>query len=103
MQQALPCVIVKRSIILRGLRNNKQNPKKAWRIINDVLGQNRKHSTINEIKLPGKTVASTDELVEVFNDYFSSIGPSLVVVESVPNDNDASFRQFAAQQSNDNF
>ena len=81
--------------------SNKQNPKKAWRAINDVLGRSRKHSTINEIKLPGKTVTSTDELVEVFNDYFSSIGPSLV--ESVPNDSDVSFRQFVAQQSNDNF
>ena len=81
--------------------NNKQNPKKAWRTINDVLGRNRKHSTINEIKLPGKTVTSTDELVEVFNDYFSNIGPRLA--ESVPNDNDVSFRQFVAQQPNDNF
>ena len=44
--------------------NNKQNPKKAWRTINHLLGPNGKHSTINEIKLPaGKTVASTDELV----------------------------------------
>ena len=82
-------------------RNNKQNPKKAWRTINDVLGRNRKNSTINEIKLPGKTVTSTEELVEVFNDYFSNIGPRLA--ESVPNDNDVSFRQFVAQQPNDNF
>ena len=91
----------KKEYYTKKFSDNKQNPKKAWGTINDVLGRSRKHSTINEIKLPGKTVTSTDELVEVFNDYFSSIGPSLV--ESVPNDNDVSFRQFVAQQSNDNF
>ena len=71
MQQTLPCVIVKRSIILRNLVTINRIRKKAWRTINDVLGRNRKHSTINEIKLPGKTVTSTDELVEVFKVYMT--------------------------------
>ena len=88
----------KKEYYINKFSNNKQNPKKAWRTINDVLGRNRKHSTINEIKLPGKTVTSTDELVEVFNDYFRNIGPRLA--ESVPNYNDVSFRQFVAQQPN---
>ena len=91
----------KKEYYTKKFSNNKQNPKKAWRTINDILGQNRKHSTINEIKLTGKTVTSTDELVEVFNDYFHSIGSRLV--DSVPNDNDVSFRQFVAQQPNGNF
>ena len=91
----------KKEYYTKKFSNNKQNPKKAWRTINDVLGRNRKHTMINEIKIPGKTVTSTDELVEVFNDYFSNIGPRLA--ESVPNDNDVSFRQFVAQQPNDNF
>ena len=68
----------KKEYYTKKFSNNKQNPKKASRTINDALGRNRKHSTINEIKLPGKTVTSTDELVEVFNDYFSNIGPRLV-------------------------
>ena len=46
-------------------------------------------------------MTSADELVEVFNDYFSNIGPRLA--ESVPNDDIVSFPQFVAQQSNDNF
>ena len=71
MQQTLPCVIVKRSIILRNLVTINRIRKKAWRTINDVLGRNRKHSTVNEIKLPGKTVTSTDELVEVFKVYMT--------------------------------
>ena len=91
----------KKEYYTKKFSNNKQNPKKAWRTVNDALGRNRKHTTINEIKLPEKTVTSTDELVEVLNDYFSNIGPRLA--ESVPNDNDVSFRLFVAQQSYDNF
>jgi hypothetical protein len=33
---------------------NKQNPKYAWRTINDILGRNRKPNMINEIKFPEK-------------------------------------------------
>ena len=91
----------KKEYYTKKFSNNKQNPKKTWRTINDVLGRNRKHTTINEIKFPGKTVTSADELVEVFNDYFSNIGPRLA--DSVPNDDNVSFRQFVAQQSNANF
>ncbi|CAB3986133.1 Hypothetical predicted protein [Paramuricea clavata] len=86
----------KRDYYANKFTNNKQNPKYAWRTINDILGRNRKQTTINEIKLPGKTVTSTDELVDIFNDHFSNIGPKLA--ESIPNDNDVSFRDFITQQ-----
>ncbi|CAB4019050.1 Hypothetical predicted protein [Paramuricea clavata] len=86
----------KRDYYANKFTNNKQNPKYTWRTINDILGQNRKQTTINEIKLPGKTVTSTDELVDIFNDHFSNIGPKLA--ESIPNDNDVSFRDFITQQ-----
>ncbi|CAB4007916.1 Hypothetical predicted protein [Paramuricea clavata] len=86
----------KRDYYANKFTNNKQNPKYAWRTINDILGRNRKQTTINEIKLPGKTVTSTDELVDIFNDHFSNIGPKLA--ESIPNDSDVSFRDFITQQ-----
>ena len=44
--------------------NNKTNPKHAWK-------------TVNEINLAEKTVTSTSELVNVFNDYFSDVCPKL--------------------------
>ena len=91
----------KKEYYTKKFSDNKQNPKKAWRTITDILGRNKKHTNINEIKLLGKTVTSTNELVEVFNDHFGNIGPSLA--KFVPNDNDVSFRQFVSQQSNDNF
>jgi hypothetical protein len=46
----------KRDYYANKFTNNKQNPKYAWRTINNILGRNRKQTTINEIKLPGKTV-----------------------------------------------
>ena len=49
-----------------------------WKTVNDMLRRNKKHTTINEIKLAGKTVTSTNELLQVFNDHFSNIGPRLV-------------------------
>ena len=86
----------KRDYYANKFTNNKQNPKYAWRTINDILGRNRKQTTINEIKLPGKTVTSADELVDIFNDHFSNIGPKLA--ESIPNNNDVNFRDFITQQ-----
>ena len=78
-----------------------QNPKQAWRTINNLLGRNKKRTTINEIKLSEKTVTTTEELVEVFNDYFSNVGPKLA--ETIPSDNDVSFRDFITPQTGSSF
>ena len=51
---------------------------------------------IKEIKLPGKTVASTEELVDVFNEHFINIGPNLA--ETIQNENDGSFQDFINKQ-----
>ena len=55
--------------------NNKTNPKYAWKTVNEILGRSQKQNIVNEINLPEKTVASTTELVNVFNDYFTDVGP----------------------------
>lgn len=67
--------ITKKEYYTKKFSDSKQNPKTAWRTINDILGRNKKYTTINKIKLSGQIVTSTNELVEVFNDYFSNIGP----------------------------
>ena len=47
-------------------------------------------------------MTSTEELVEVFNDHFSNVGPKLA--ETIPiSDNDASFRDFITQQTGSSF
>ena len=57
--------------------NSKTNPKHAWKTVNDILGRSQKQNIVNEINLPGKTVTSSRELVNVFNDYFTDVGPTL--------------------------
>ena len=36
-----------------------------WKTVNEILGRSQKQDTVNEIKLPEKTVTSTRELVNV--------------------------------------
>ena len=61
MQQTLPCLKRIRTTFLM----YKNNPKNAWKTINEILGRRRKQNTVNEIKLPEKTITSTEEIVDV--------------------------------------
>ena len=49
--------------------NNHRNPKASWKTINDILGRSKKQDVIKEIKLPEKTVTSTEEFVYVLNEH----------------------------------
>ena len=69
--------------------NNKTKRKHAWKTVNEILGRSQKQDTVNEIKLPEKTVTSTRELVNVFNDYFTHVGPKLA--EKIEYENRCSF------------
>ena len=57
--------------------NQKYNPKKAWRSINNLLGKQNKNSKINELILEGNTLNNPKDIAEGFNNYFSNIGPDL--------------------------
>ena len=59
------------------IANQKQNPKKAWKSINELLGKQNKKSKVNEIK-PGESILNNPtDIAEGFNNYFSDIGPDL--------------------------
>ena len=75
--------------------NSKTNPKHAWKTVNEILGRSRRQNIINEINLPEKTVTSTKELVNVFNDYFTDIGPKLA--EKIEYEHNCSFQDFIPQ------
>ena len=79
--------------------NSKTNPKHAWKTVNDILGRSQKQNIVNEINLPGKTVTSTRELVNVFNDYFTDVGPALA--EKIEYEHTCSFRDFISQHEPD--
>jgi hypothetical protein len=73
---------------------HKNNPKHAWKTINDILGRSHNHNAIREIKLSGKYVTSTEELKEVFNEYF--IGPKLA--QTIEHDSDINFGDFITKR-----
>ena len=86
MLQILPCEMLReyyaakfknREYYAAKFLNNKTNPKHAWKTVNEILGRSQKQDAVNEIKLPEKIVTSTRELVNVFNDYFTHVGPKL--------------------------
>ena len=79
--------------------NSKTNPKHAWKTVNDILGRSQKQNIVNEINLPGKTVTSTRELVNVFNDYFTDVGPTLA--KKFEYEHTRSFRDFIFQHEPD--
>ena len=79
--------------------NSKTNPKHAWKTVNDILGRSQKQNIVNEINLPGKTVTSTRELVDVSNDYFTDVGPTLA--EKIEYEHTCSFRDFISQHEPD--
>ena len=57
--------------------NQKYNPKKAWRSINNLLGKQNKNSKINELILEGNTLNNPKDITQGFNTYFSNIDPDL--------------------------
>ena len=59
------------------IANQKQNPKKAWKSINNLLGKQNKHSKVNELKLGENILNNPKDIAEGFNSYFSNIGPDL--------------------------
>jgi hypothetical protein len=52
--------------------NNKNNGKKIWSTINDLLGRN-KCSKINMIELEDNEISDQKEIAKNFNEYFTSI------------------------------
>ena len=60
------------------LLNTEGDPRKTWQIINELTSRKTHNSSVKEIKLDNNSIYDPHELSSTFNDYFSSIGPSLV-------------------------
>ena len=59
------------------IADQKHNPKKAWKSINELIGKQNKQSKVNEIKLGENILNNPRDISEGFNNYFSNIGPDL--------------------------
>ena len=82
----------KREYYSTKFQNPKTNPKHAWQTINNILGRNNNQNTIHEIKHSAKSVTSTEELKEIFNEYFTNIVPKLA--QTIERDSACNFGDF---------
>ena len=90
----------KREYYITKFQNPKTNPRHAWQTINDILGRKNNTNTIHEIKHSGKTVSSNEELKEIFNEYFTNIGPNLA--QTIRRDRACNFEDFVIKRGSVN-
>ena len=67
----------KREYYKTQIENQSKDLKRAWRIVNNILGRKQKQNCIDEIIVDDKCLSSSDEIAQCFNDHFISIGPKL--------------------------
>jgi len=60
------------------LQDNERDPHKTWQISNELTSRKTHSFWVKEIKLDNNSIRDPCELSSVFNNYFSSIGPTLI-------------------------
>ena len=53
------------------------NPKKMWKKVNELTNRNVKSTNINEISDDGNIVTEPRQIANIFNNFFTDIGPKL--------------------------
>ena len=61
---------------------NEKNLKRTWSIINEITSRKQTSSLVKEVKCNDKTFTDPNQICEVFNEHFASIGPKLA--EEIP-------------------
>ena len=60
------------------LQDNERDRRKTCQIINELTSRRTHRSSVKEIKLDNNSIRDPCELSSVFNNYFSSLGPTLI-------------------------
>ena len=84
------------------IAHQKNNPKEAWKTINDLLGRSPNDTIVNELNINDSNITSHEEISNAFNEYFTNIGPNLA--NSI-DDSNSSFETFvkSAESKMDHF
>ncbi len=72
------------------LDDQKHNLKQTWKILNDLLGRNRKQDLPDCFDIDGKSTSDYKTIADGFNNFFTNIGPNLadkIPTTDVPFDN----------------
>jgi hypothetical protein len=67
----------KKDYYSKRIAGQKQNPKEAWKTINNLLGRQNKPIKVNELSLSGNNLTNSEDIGEGFNEVFSNMGPDL--------------------------
>ena len=67
----------KRKYFRDNLDANKKDPKKTWKLINELQNRLKKSTTIPGIKINNKTMTSETDIAEEFNTFFTNVGDKL--------------------------
>ena len=59
---------------------NAKNSYHSWQAINSLLNKKSKTTEIPELKIGNKSVKGDENIAFCFNEYFSTIGPNLLVL-----------------------
>ena len=84
------------------IASQNNNPKRAWKTINNLLDRSCNDTVINELKINNDSITSPEEMADAFNEYFVQIGPNLACSLAV---SDVTFDQFVSptQSANEVF
>ena len=68
----------KRDYFRSNLDSAKNDPKKTWKLINQLTSRSdNKSSNINKVEVNGVEISDTCEIAEAFNTHFTEIGENL--------------------------
>ena len=63
----------KRKFYQSALKENRHNPRRLWKHIKDLTGQNVKENAVNYIRIGEMCISGLQQIVEAFNTHFTSI------------------------------
>jgi hypothetical protein len=94
--------LVKETHYQNAFHQNKQNMKKTRGIVNELTSRKQSSPQVKEVKTNGSLISEPNELSEVFNDHFASIGSNLA--QKIPYiGNGGTHLDYLPSQTNDNF
>ena len=62
---------------ITNLDTNKNDPRKTWKLINELNSRQHKSANIAEIKIGNQSVSSFEDIAETLNSPFTSVGQAL--------------------------
>ena len=67
----------KRKYFSENLDANKSDPRKTWRLINELQSRQSKSTKVSQVKTGNQVFTSPGDIAEAFNNHFTNIGQSL--------------------------